>query len=957
MRVRQLKISAVSALLVLSVCSGLLVVGGAQPAAALSDDSVKILFTGNSITAGWCAPGVPGGDPNLEFSTWRQPLLLDLAADGYEVDAVGHLGTADYPDTTPGTNGSCYKLQDAEHSATPGKAAYELNAEMPGYLAQFDAPDVAVIMAGIIDVGRGASFEAAIHTEIQGIVNSIHVVNPSAKIFVSHVLETSLYAPSRIATINANIDSQFTGQPLVTVVSAPASYDPYTADLHTVDGLHPNPAGAQIIADNFKTALTSSSIFSGQFSPAKQSTYGVATMGVSQTVNNWNALTWEMAQVGNSVLVGGNFLDIKNNANTIVGNQPYMASFEADTGKWESWWRPAIGGPVFAMEHSPDGGLFVGGEIQTWNGQAVGALVKIDPVTGELWSGWSTQITTVAAGQTEVIRDLQLEDDGWLYVVGAFDTVTVGGTPQARNGAVRINPATGALDAGWDPSVTGGAVWGVSRSKTLNRTYLAGHFASVNGLPTTEGFVSVDDNGDVVDNRDYVPYNDDWCDNGVAGQGRPDCAEMFDVLATPAGDVWVGGLEHALFVLEEGGTVDPARPKYTPPSYMKWFHYSGCDPTLARNNPPNIAVKCNGQNDWSGGDFQELELIGDRVYATCHCWFDLTSSESQILVHANKSQWVGDEGIDYFQSEINAVAAFNAVSGDHIPSFYPLLGGDSGGFGVHQNDSDGCLWVAGGINNYGPPGGVQPLANDVVRLCDAAGPGPTAAPDGVPPVVPDCSFTVSGGDATVTWTIPTGAERVIVERNNNGGGWFIQGGVDAPETSFTQSYPGNTLYRVKARYEADQISATTDCSEDVPATDSECPAVMPLGDIDFGVAARDQASGSGYLLWSSESVHTRFSPSPYSRNADHLIAVQFVGGQWMVDNNMVLTPFTPVATDCLVAAVDFSADTAVTLEGTSAIINGIDSGYAFGDMAVFANQLNGSPNAGEFDVTGTQIGD
>ena len=132
---------------------------------------------------------------------------------------------------------------------------------------------------------------------------------------------------------------------------------------------------------------------------------------------------------------------------------------------------------------------------------------------------------------------------------------------------------------------------------------------------------------------------------------------------------------------------------------------------------------------------------------------------------------------------------------------------------------------------------------------------------------------------------------------------------------------------------------------------------MLLGDLGAGVAARDGATGTGYLLWSSESVFTRFSPAPNPNNADHLIAVQYVGGEWKVDNNSTLTTFTPASDDCLVAQLDFSNDTAATLEGTDTVINGIDAGYPAGDLAVIANQWNGNSNNGEFGVTGTQIGD
>ncbi|MBT8240332.1 MAG: cadherin-like domain-containing protein, partial [Acidimicrobiia bacterium] len=79
--------------------------------------------------------------------------------------------------------------------------------------------------------------------------------------------------------------------------------------------------------------------------------------------------------------------------------------------------------------------------------------------------------------------------------------------------------------------------------------------------------------------------------------------------------------------------------------------------------------------------------------------------------------------------------------------------------------------------------------------------------------------------------------------------------------------------------------------------------------------------------------------------------------QWLVDNNYTYTAFTPAADDCLVANLDFDNNTATTLEGTSGAINGIDSGYVIGDLVVIPEQLAGNPNAGEFDVTGTFIGD
>ncbi len=119
-----------------------------------------------------------------------------------------------------------------------------------------------------------------------------------------------------------------------------------------------------------------------------------------------------------------------------------------------------------------------------------------------------------------------------------------------------------------------------------------------------------------------------------------------------------------------------------------------------------------------------------------------------------------------------------------------------------------------------------------------------------------------------------------------------------------------------------------------------------------GVAVTDNATGSGFMMYTAESVHTRFgNVNPF--NADHLIAVRFSGGQWQYNTNNAWQDFTPVASDVLLASVDFSADTVTSLQGTSGTNNGIVSGYASGDVAFIPNQWNGSPNAGEFGVTGT----
>ena len=109
-------------------------------------------------------------------------------------------------------------------------------------------------------------------------------------------------------------------------------------------------------------------------------------------------------------------------------------------------------------------------------------------------------------------------------------------------------------------------------------------------------------------------------------------------------------------------------------------------------------------------------------------------------------------------------------------------------------------------------------------------------------------------------------------------------------------------------------------------------------------------------MYSEENVHTRFASSaPYSTNSDHVIAVKVIGGQWFYDNNSAYVGFTPLASDLLLADVDFGLDTVTDLKGTSSVVNGIESGYSDGDLVFTANLWGGQSNPGEFGINGTSF--
>lgn len=124
-----------------------------------------------------------------------------------------------------------------------------------------------------------------------------------------------------------------------------------------------------------------------------------------------------------------------------------------------------------------------------------------------------------------------------------------------------------------------------------------------------------------------------------------------------------------------------------------------------------------------------------------------------------------------------------------------------------------------------------------------------------------------------------------------------------------------------------------------------------------GVAAMDWASYTGYIMYSAESVHTRWtnpSTDPYWSNSNNFIAVYYNNG-WYYDYNDGSTQFTPRSTDVLVASINAASDTRTMLAGTNTTVSGIQAGYASGNLDIIPNWWSGAYNSGEWGVTGTSF--
>ncbi|MEZ5375594.1 MAG: hypothetical protein R2733_03720 [Acidimicrobiales bacterium] len=392
-------------------------------------------------------------------------------------------------------------------------------------------------------------------------------------------------------------------------------------------------------------------------------TWGVSGLQTGTETDNIDAPIFDMARIGNVLYVGGRFTDVTDGVATVA--QSSLAAFDATTGEWIPTFTPSFDGAVYALEASPDGSrLFVGGDFTTVNGTSTGALIALDPATGAIDTGWSGRV-----GGYQLVRDFDI-DGTQLYAAGGFTSISSSAGGNVANRVARFDLTTGAHDPSWRPVLSNGSVWGIDVSPSAGRVYAVGTIKMANGSPIVGGFVSLElSDGTNTVGVEPLQVNATSIYNQYA----------YDVLAVN-GKVFVAGSQYYLQVLNESDLS------------LETFHLSKYR-----------------------GDYQVLELVGDRVYAGCHC------RQDTILASADGVMWAGTppvgetNAVPFAQSPNSWVSAFDATTGLHIISFRPDINSSGSGLWAIQDDGNGCLWLGGAListNN------VTQYA--MTRLCDTS---------------------------------------------------------------------------------------------------------------------------------------------------------------------------------------------------------------------------------------------
>lgn len=187
-----------------------------------------------------------------------------------------------------------------------------------------------------------------------------------------------------------------------------------------------------------------------------------------------------IAVVGDRVVVGGSFTQIRNQGSTTILAQPYVFAFDRATGAIDTNFLPQVDDKVEALAAAPDGqSVFVGGYFDTVNGVARDELTKLDVATG-------IEDPVFRSTTSSHVRDLVVRGNV-LFVAGAFCKIR----GIARCGLAAVDATTGKVNPNLDlpftdPRTGTRQVVKIDVTPDGSKLVAIGNFTRVAGLDRTE---------------------------------------------------------------------------------------------------------------------------------------------------------------------------------------------------------------------------------------------------------------------------------------------------------------------------------------------------------------------------------------------------------------------------------------------------------------------------------------
>ncbi len=245
-------------------------------------------------------------------------------------------------------------------------------------------------------------------------------------------------------------------------------------------------------------ALLGAGLTSASPSAAASDIYStVATLGDGVEGLDLNRTTtvesqvWAIESVDDLMLVGGAFTHVRDRSSFAQIPRPYLAGFDPTTGEYVPWFRTQPNGPVYDIQDLGDGRVLLAGEFSSVNGvPGTEGIAVVDISTGMVDTKYSV---TMHAGDEPVARAVAVHG-GYVYLTGAFSSLSAGGVGAASGGVARINLATGKLDSAFLPKLIGGGGWAIDVAYD-GTVFVGGLFDSVNNVNDTETLVALAPDG------------------------------------------------------------------------------------------------------------------------------------------------------------------------------------------------------------------------------------------------------------------------------------------------------------------------------------------------------------------------------------------------------------------------------------------------------------------------------
>ena len=155
---------------------------------------------------------------------------------------------------------------------------------------------------------------------------------------------------------------------------------------------------------------------------------------VNNTPHVVDGRVYAIIQVGNKMIAGGSFTQVRQTANSANIARNRIFAFDATTGVIDPNFAPNIDGDVYSLVATPDGHIIAGGTFNNVNLVASQKMTKLNLSNGQ-------RVTAFNGRADGRVKDMALRN-GKLYIAGSFSRVN----NIVRDRLAAVDPNSGVLD-------------------------------------------------------------------------------------------------------------------------------------------------------------------------------------------------------------------------------------------------------------------------------------------------------------------------------------------------------------------------------------------------------------------------------------------------------------------------------------------------------------------------------